>query len=1398
MDVVAGITSQDGWSYIDEGCKPRVELHTFYDDRECEFLNMITFHNHLSRDFVKQQTRDIDASPFQLYKTNKFMRIASEPPMEGAPTPVMEFGGGGSYNFYQADPMMLWEKNYKDIMNFVRKIVYRVIEDGIREFVVDDSPSEKLQMRAASDAIDQHVRSTIVDSVSAQLHGKLVRPPGELKASEAATKHFPFKLTYDFKVGGKKKSVDINEVDTIKTQLSRNSISGYEAHSDSRNSALNHDDSNLMGIHTEILMFSTGNSKVDPNEVHVVGSYGRRIGKRGYVPFKKVKWDVNHSFQLVDEKAELKGTVLSHVQMPGANNRETGVEHKYTGTSDGTGRCIFTGRQLKAFQNSDEEVLQRVNDRGMSTAAPVVPNSVHRVRDCVKAIGMMKPCLAAEVGRSEVAPTNYPSLRSQYAAADNDLSTLKATLTPPPFFYRAADPALLREHELIHAKGSIGPNMHPTQLAQTSAVCRKFYEKHTSLIARGVGRKGKRECRCCGPLFDETTGKLVPPGEPIDLDLLATSQGITRNKNVHRCHGLGHDFLILKRPEKNHKSLMRELVNVMKFRKGKKHDKMRPIKVGGVGGAQFVAGANEEKLSTCSVLQMGETRRPATAQGIPEYFERACSGQQVLHIAMVTSKNECLNLCCWVAHGITMGFTTEEEKNGALATAVDNKEEIDKHMAELHRLDPGRFPSKSLASQSEPMLQKDVAVPTYLHMSPMNENFLDEFECDKDSGTFTTTHEWKTGIVDMARVERPMIIDDLSRVKEMTRLNRDMEIPNDEVLAVRAGFHESVLRALETPSGTVDGGASTGESFHEKGIKIPTLEDLLTTMTHHITCTTELAASPTVFHKEERRAKKTRQGQQKRRMEGIPPCNDVEPPQQKRKLATEAFATDSPQRKSRTPRDLGDRHISEECPNYISDEGNDAGSSLDSLGGNETDEDWNPESDPGEETNDDELEPNMYQKKTGRDKEARKRIESESNNKCTSEWDWYPGAETQTKLTLLPPRPLASGAMKELRLSSMTMRPTHPVLVPQDPAALPCGVAAKVFQPCLRELDESGRFVHRAGPDWVTENIGEASTYLFFSVVCAVFNPGGILHIMHQLDKDAYMNGATCPRPEQIHSFLGQLSGYKYIHRFYSRVFSGTFQNFGTVRAFLEAMSEHGADWLGEATTKRNRDEALEVLRQRLQGAVNGIAELEMFHVQSIVRLFETLVHEPFGPVSDAVPHGSGGEEGALLLSKILGSNDKLSKEDNALDLQVRLVDVINRWAGEAYDGKVNGISRQDAKLLFESWGLVFEEGVRKLRHVLGFGKFLDASDTEHMSCVLNKLLKNTRASNISEKKEAHHNYCWPVYLPDGMMLRDCKWAKPYLDWHAHTLAAYRKLYSRNLLRPLPSIFIIPGAKTED
>ena len=396
-----------------------------------------------------------------------------------------------------------------------------------------------------------------------------------------------------------------------------------------------------------------------------------------------------------------------------------------------------------------------------------------------------------------------------------------------------------------------------------------------------------------------------------------------------------------------------------------------------------------------------------------------------------------------------------------------------------------------------------------------------------------------------------------------------------------------------------------------------------------------------------------------------------------------------------------------------------------------------------------------------------------------------------------PPRPLGEKGIDWYGLSSVTCRIFHGCDIQQDCAPVPCNVAANVFDEKLRELDDDGNFVHRAGRKWILENPDSAATYWIWAVICAVFNPAGVLHVMHELDPEGYKKGELCPKPAQLDAFVDKLGEYyKFVSRFTSRVFEKSFRSFGAVRAFLWALRDHGKEWLMEAAKKKTRDESLHSLRRRLRYAINGVKDLTPFQVHSIVRLFETLVHEPFGPCTGTVPHGSGGEQGFLLLTKILRVDESLSLPKQALACQEMLVDALNAWARKAWDGEFadEGITKENAKFLFLSWGLEFEPKRRMLRHILGIGKFLDVSDVEHLACVLNKLLKNTRPANISETKQADATYSWPIFLPEDAILPELEWAKPYIVWHEKCMAAYRKLVELDLLRPLPDDFRLPGA----
>ena len=414
--------------------------------------------------------------------------------------------------------------------------------------------------------------------------------------------------------------------------------------------------------------------------------------------------------------------------------------------------------------------------------------------------------------------------------------------------------------------------------------------------------------------------------------------------------------------------------------------------------------------------------------------------------------------------------------------------------------------------------------------------------------------------------------------------------------------------------------------------------------------------------------------------------------------------------------------------------------------------------------------------------------------------------------TIIPPRFVLEGIMDKQKLSyteamentnikSLITRPTHPPLLHYDPSILMAENATDC-SPSHQVLDHESMWKERNGPNFVMNRTtaSEAFTIIFKCVLCCFLNPSALLQLSRHMQKTnrlphlniehvaLHVPAPTMDEFKQLTEFILSL---KWEPRFLHRIFrkGHLFDDAQGFISFISMIKERGMGIFQAAAkisqSEHTRQDISDHLIKHLSSDRND-AKLSPFQVQVLMRTIEACIHDPFGAV-DVVQSGPGGKQGALCLiidfDKAVASgviiSSAISKLDKCKEIPNWIVQCYNTWANKALnhaDPEVNNQCKDEMLVLRLKWS----NELSCLVHVDGIGKKFDASDAEHMLCMVYCMhqytlpTRNTSTTQIPSRIDSDKYL--PVRNSGGLLAKDMSFMHCIHDAFAETMAAYNRL----------------------
>ncbi len=341
--------------------------------------------------------------------------------------------------------------------------------------------------------------------------------------------------------------------------------------------------------------------------------------------------------------------------------------------------------------------------------------------------------------------------------------------------------------------------------------------------------------------------------------------------------------------------------------------------------------------------------------------------------------------------------------------------------------------------------------------------------------------------------------------------------------------------------------------------------------------------------------------------------------------------------------------------------------------------------------------------------------------------------------TIYPPREFLGKISQDAKnsLKPLSTRPVHPGALNLDPVPHLCAVATGCFSGSRGEGGDSETGRVRWGSQWVQKNREQAWSIMFKCVVGCVTQSTVLLQLWNEDEthKDDVCRLMPGPHENDLESFRNRVQEYEWMSRLVHPIFRKTLLTSEIYFRFLRGvLSPVGMSAFMDAVMIGERGRYGKLIA--LKGRINDICQVDLseFQVQTIFRTIECCINEPFGPV-DEVPTGPGGELGAKCLLKCY-KDSPFSKEENPnvgtktrpAKMKENLADrkKIPFWLVHEFNQRVKGIMdsqnekrinqlKDELKVCFLDWNNVEE----CLYHTLGIRRRFNASDTEHLLCLL-------------------------------------------------------------------------------
>ena len=389
------------------------------------------------------------------------------------------------------------------------------------------------------------------------------------------------------------------------------------------------------------------------------------------------------------------------------------------------------------------------------------------------------------------------------------------------------------------------------------------------------------------------------------------------------------------------------------------------------------------------------------------------------------------------------------------------------------------------------------------------------------------------------------------------------------------------------------------------------------------------------------------------------------------------------------------------------------------------------------------------------------------------------------ELKLNPPRFLLNDDeayddnLSKTRLKPLLMNPVHSPFISTEPPAMLAVAWTDSYNESLHDINsQSNTWIHRNGPAYcLNDNTkDEAWEIIFKAILCQLFTPSIFIYILYDESRGCG-EMSSVSSTELINRLEEKNMVWKssHIHKNLRKLFS----NKDSFLGFIKWLSKNGGNAVRQAITNgRTRDGSYERTKIMTELANNfskdsGV-QFNEFSVQVLARCIECCIHEPFGDVI-SVHSGPGATEGGACFANAIKETKRNLTPPEWLvwKMNDRARQIIQE--GNNYGSPVSKDQLQlELDVLGLDWSLAFD----CLIHKYGIKKKLDSSDTEHLLCLINRLLQRTFPNqNTSDKHHHDTDWCLPVafWNKDAPVI-DMPFMRELVEASENTLSAYKQL----------------------
>lgn len=392
----------------------------------------------------------------------------------------------------------------------------------------------------------------------------------------------------------------------------------------------------------------------------------------------------------------------------------------------------------------------------------------------------------------------------------------------------------------------------------------------------------------------------------------------------------------------------------------------------------------------------------------------------------------------------------------------------------------------------------------------------------------------------------------------------------------------------------------------------------------------------------------------------------------------------------------------------------------------------------------------------------------------------------------------------------------HPMFEPT--AALAAVATRSLDNEELGAVNENLSWKMRNGPRYITceETKEGAWKVLFKSTLCALMSPASILqhyygqHFGGNKNYDEASSELKAnpdlllpnPNDREVDDYVSTLEGYRWqssriLHEIIADGRGDVFNSGEQFVRFMKKFSKEGMDMFHQAL--KDGEVCGEVTRTmvafNLQKGFEGLgATLSQFQMQHIMRTIEVCIHDPFGRVENV--RGSVGSKSAAecyspLLSRVEGLVDKTSVEglDEKTGFPAMLVCWLNKEARKGLESK-DEQERENMRHWLLVNGLEMHQKLGCLVHTCGIKKRLDENDTEHLGCLLDTLIQFTLPSRNNNKTDNTPRLDKAKYFPirftsrpQKTLARELEIMIPLGSDHDLAMKAYKELALLNAFK---------------